>query len=189
MKLAGMIFPDNNSHFTEPTQAQLTQPLKRECWVVHRAVPGCPGTDVVSQWCSSCYNPPTHFLPFDQWASPLVSHHLWSKILYLYSSKTHTTQSSDFFNSSTSSGLLLKYSPILSEWSLQASTVLQSHLCFSLTDSPDCSFATTQKHSTNSLQLCRLFGISNHLAKFPNSLRLSTKSVKLQLSSTRCSPL
>ena len=127
--------------------------------------------------------------PFDQWASPLVSHHLWSKILYLYSPKTHTTQSSDFFNSSTSSGLLLKYSPILSEWSLQASTVLQSHLCFSLTDSPDCSFATTQKHSTNSLQLCRLFGISNHLAKFPNSLRFSTKSVKLQLSSTRCSPL
>ena len=125
----------------------------------------------------------------DQWASPLVSHHLWSKILYLYSPKTHTTQSSDFFNSTTSSGLLLKYSPILSERSLQASTFLQSHLCFSLTDSPDCSFATTQKHSTNSLQLCRLFGISNHLAKFPNSLRLSTKSVKLQLSSTRCSPL
>ena len=140
MKLAGMIFPDNNSHFTEPTQAQLTQPFKRECRVVHRAVPGCPGTDVVSQWCcvlnfastssplSSGYKSPTHFLPFDQWASPLLSHHLWSQILYFYSPhtiflhlspKTNTTQSSDFFNSSTSSGLLfqyisLKYSPILS---------------------------------------------------------------------------
>ena len=160
MKLAGMIFPDNNSHFTEPTQATI--------WSM-----GIPSS-LVSNSLS------------------LLSTHRFIHIRMIFphlSPKTNTTQSSDFFNSTTSSGLLLKYSPILSERSLQASTFLQSHLCFSLTDSPDCSFATTQKHSTNSLQLCRLFGISNHLAKFPNSLRLSTKSVKLQLSSTRCSPL